>query len=297
MNLGYALLLLLGLCWTLVAILSSAAKSRKCRVFVFYFTGSTVAVTLLFLLGGTTVIRELLLPEKRFAIACFALCSILNGTGQAITMWNLKKGGRALAYAIPQLAFLCPFLWSIFFWGQILNWRACGGILLIVGAALFLSLAKHEDKSSDLSAKRVLISAGAMLICGISQILMTTPTQLPAAQALSSFAGACVIQGVNALFFLLLSAVSRIRGKEDILRSAKFGVLWGVVATIAYLILLSALRLLKEVGQSGIVFAVGCGITIAAFTLFTVIRYREKQTVLQWTAFAAIIAGIVLVKV
>ena len=297
MNIGYLFLLCLGLFWTLVAITLSEAKSKNCSIFIFYFIGSLLAVILLFLIGGIHVIREITMPEKRFALLCFAVCSILNGTGQGITMWNLKKGGRALAYAIPQLAFLLPFIWSIFFWNQVLNWRSGGGILLIVGATIYLSIRKHAGNDSNLELKRVLISTGAMLICGFSQILMITPTQLPPEKALSPQTGACVIQAVNALFFLILIGVNRIADRSVWKSSAAYGAFWGLFATGAYCVLLPALRILGKIGQSGIVFAVGCGMTIALFTLFTVIRYREKQSFGQWAAFAAIIAGVILVRI
>ena len=297
MNIGYLLLLFLGLFWTLVAITLSEAKSKNCNIFIFYFIGSLLAVILLFLIGGIDVIRELTMPEKRFAILCFVICSILNGTGQGITMWNLKKGGRALAYAIPQLAFLLPFIWSIFFWNQHLNWRSGGGIFLIVAATVFLSVSKKKTSDSSLDLKRVLISCGAMLICGISQIMMITPTQLPAEKAISPLTGACVIQAANALFFLILIFGNRITDRTVWKISAKYGILWGLFATGAYCVLPPALRILGEIGQSGIVFAVGCGMTIALFTLFTVIRYRENQSIGRWIAFGAVIAGVILVRI
>lgn len=219
MTAGYLLLLALGAFWTLVAITLSEAKSKNCSIFIFYFIGSLLAVILLFLIGGIQVIREITMPEKRFALLCFAVCSVLNGTGQGITMWNLKKGGRALAYAIPQLAFLLPFIWSIFFWNQVLNWRSGGGILLIVGATIYLSIRKHAGNDSNLELKRVLISTGAMLICGFSQILMITPTQLPPEKALSPQTGACVIQGSQRA---LLSDPDRREQNRGPLRLEKF---------------------------------------------------------------------------
>ena len=36
--------------------------------------------------------------------------------------------------------------------------------------------------------------------------------------------------------------------------------------------------------------------TILLFTAFTAIRFRERLTMVQWGAFAAVVAGIFLVK-
>lgn len=297
MSTGYLLLLALGICWTFVAIILSEAKSKNCSIFAFYCIGSFLAALLLLLWGGAPLLKELILPEKRFAVGCFAVCAIFNGIGQGITMWNLKKGGRALAYAIPQLSFLLSFVWSIFFWSQQLNWRSASGIVLIVTAVVFLSMCKQQKNSSELELKRVFISIGAMMLCGISQILLITPTQLPEAKALSPLTGSCVIQASNALFFLILLLCRYKQEKSGIKPAVKYGIFWGIFASCAYCVLLPALRILGKIGQSGIVFAVGSSMTILLFALFTVIRFREKLTLAQWGAFAGIITGIILVRI
>lgn len=296
MSTGYLLLLALGICWTFVAIILSEAKSKNCSIFAFYCIGSFLATLLLLLWGGLSLLKELILPEKRFAVGCFAVCAIFNGIGQGITMWNLKKGGRALAYAIPQLSFLLSFVWSIFFWSQQLNWRSASGIVLIVTAVVFLSMCKQQKNSSELELKRVFISIGAMMLCGFSQILLITPTQLPSAEALSPLTGSCVIQASNALFFLILLLCRYKQEKSGIKPAVKYGIFWGFFASCAYCVLLPTLRILGEIGQSGIVFAVGSSMTILLFSAFTVIRFREKLTLSQWAAFATIVAGIFLVK-
>ena len=296
MSIGYLLLLALGICWTFVAIILSEAKSKNCSIFAFYCIGSFLATLILLLWSGLPLLKELILPEKRFAVGCFAICSIFNGIGQGITMWNLKKGGRALAYAIPQLSFLLSFVWSIFFWAQQLNWRSASGIVMIVTAIMFLSMHRQQKNNSELELKRIFISIGAMMLCGISQILLITPTQLPSAVALTPLSGACVIQASNAIFFLILLLCQKKQERFGIKSAVKYGIYWGIFASCAYCILFSTLRILGQIGQSGIVFAVGSSMTILLFTGFTVIRFREKLSLAQWGAFVAVGVGIFLVK-
>ena len=296
-TLGYFLLFAVGICWTLTGITVSEAKSRNCNIFVFYCVGSFLAMLLLTVLGGLPLLRELTSSEKRFAIGCFAVCSFFNGTGQGITMWNLKKGGRALAYAIPQLSFLLPFLWSIFFCSQRLTWYSCSGISLIVVSSLYLSMGKHQGSNSELELKRIFISIAAMLICGISQILLIIPTQFPAERTLSPLTSSWVILAANAFFFLILLLSSRDRKSLDLKLAVKCGSFWGLFAALSYCALLPTIRIFGKVGKSGIVYAAGCGMAITLFTLFTVIRYHEKQSFERWLAFAGIIIGIVLVRI
>ena len=108
MNTGYWLLLVLGGVWTAIAIIVSEGRRRDCPIPQFYFTGSLVAVLILAVLTGTEGLRGIFSPELRPAVCCFFIGSLLNGAGQAISMKNLSRGGRAIAYAIPQQAFLFP---------------------------------------------------------------------------------------------------------------------------------------------------------------------------------------------
>lgn len=296
-TLGYFLLFAVGICWTLTGITVSEAKSKNCNILAFYCVGSFLAMLLLTVSGGLPLLRELCLPEKRFAIGCFAVCSFLNGTGQGITMWNLKKGGRALAFAIPQMSFLLPFLWSIFFWSQRLTWFSGSGISLIVVSTLYLSMGKHQGSNSELELKRIFISIAAMLICGISQILLIIPTQFPAERTLSPLTSSWVILAANAFFFLILLLGSGSGKSLDLKLALKCGSFWGLFAALSYCALLPTIRIFGKVGKSGIVYAAGCGMAITLFTLFTVIRYHEKQSFARWLAFFGIIIGIILVRI
>lgn len=60
--------------------------------------------------------------------------------------------------------------------------------------------------------------------------------------------------------------------------------------------LLPTLTLLGAKNQSGIVFPVGCAMTILLFSAFTAIRFREKPDRARIAGYAAVVAGIFLVK-
>ena len=295
MNTGYWLLAALGAAWTAIAVVVSEGRRRDCPVPQFYFTGSLVAVLLLAAPAGAEGLRGIFAPEARLAVCCFFFGSILNGAGQAVSMMNLKQGGRALAYAIPQQAFLFPYLWSIAFWGQHISVVSVAGIGMIVAAVFYLSVTRSGDRSAALSARRVAAALSAMTLMGASQIVLITPTRFAAAQTLPRLPAACVILGANALFFLVWSSI-RPRGFGAFRLYLPFGAAWGVCAAISYFILLSALGMLGKIGQSGIVFPVGAGTLILLYSLFTVVRYRERLDRKRRCAFAALVCGIFLAK-
>ena len=295
MSKGYLLLAMLGVAWSAVAVVVSEGRRRDCPVPQFYFAGSLIATLILICLAGADALRGIFVPETRLAVCCFFLGSILNGAGQAVSMMNLKQGGRALAYAIPQQAFLFPYLWSIAFWGQHISIISVAGIMMIVAAVFYLSVTRSGDRSAALSARRVAAALLAMALIGASQIVLITSTRFASAQTLPQLSAACVILGANTLFFLTWSLI-RSRGFGAFRLYLPFGAAWGVCAVISCCILLTALEILGKIGQSGIVFPVGAGILILLYSLFTVVRYREHLDWKRRCAFAALVCGIFLAK-
>lgn len=295
MNSTWLLVVLLGALWGAIAITVSEGKARECPVQQFYFVGSLVAVAILLILAGRAGVRAIFSPGARLAVCCFAAGSFFNGAGQAISMMNLKRGGRALAYAIPQQAFLFPYLWSIAFWGQRLSILSVGGIVLIVCAMFYLAMTRSADRSSSLPLRRIAVALLAMLLLGASQIVIISAARSDTAQTLSKFASSSVILGANALFFLVWSLINR-RGFAALRLYLPFGALWGVCAAASYCVLLTTLEVLGKNHQEGIVYPLGSSILILLYSIFTIVRYREKLNWRQIFAFAVLVCGIFCAK-
>ena len=295
MNMGYLLVFALGVAWTGIAVIVSEGRRRDCPVPQFYFFGSLLAVAILACLAGSAGLRGIFAAESRLAVCCFFIGSLFNGAGQAVSMMNLSRGGRALAYAIPQQAFLFPYLWSIAFWRQPISIASVAGIGAIVVAVCYLSVARSGDGSASLSARRVAVALLAMSLIGTSQIMLITPTRFAAAQTLSQLPAACVILAANPLFFLVWSLI-RPRGFAAFGAYLPLGAMWGICAACSHFILLSALGILGKSGRSGVVFAIGAGILIFLYSLFTVFRYREHLDWKRKCAFAVLVCGICLAR-
>ena len=244
MNNAYLFLAFLGVLWTLVAIILSEAKQRGASVNHFYCFGSTTAVILLVFAGySLNGLNNVFAPEYRCAFFCFASAALLNGSGQALCMSNLKQGGRALAYSIPLLSFLLPYAWSLVCWGEPLSWRGIAGVLLIAAALFYLATrrtAKDEEQahSSALEPKRILIAFASMILIGSGQILMSVPTRFSPESLLSPWSGACVLQASNALFFLGRSLCVKEVTRMQLKCSLRAGILWGFCAAACYATLL-----------------------------------------------------------
>lgn len=295
MKIEYLLVLLIGCIWTAIGITMAEARKKKCQISLFYLIGSLLAMGLLIIISQIFDSTPFFSLKTIAAAVLFFTGSLLNGAGQALSMFNLRFGGRALAYSIPQLAFVFPYFWSLIFWKQPCSFASILGLVLIGAAICYLGLKKSTSRSS-LPLKRLAIGLGAMCLLGCSQICIITPTLFPVENRLSSWHGAVMIFGANVVLFAIWSfreiRLHPVHWKVDV----KYGLLWGGCAVSSYSVLLPTLTILGRMNEAGIVFPVSCAISILLFSIFTSIRYKEKQTWSQKLAFASICAGILLVK-
>ena len=296
----YLLLPLLGIVWALVAVVVANARQKGVSIFHFFMMGSFFASLIFIAINFLTGMENLLLPQYRTALICFVTGSLLNSFGQAVAMYNLKQGGRALAFTIPQLAFVLPYACSIIFFGEKLTLAGASGLFMIAGAISFLSIKKSgtavANSGAALSAKRILIAFAAMIIIGASQIATSIPAQLDKSSQLSTLAGSMIIQITAAVLFAVFSFFSPEKFTVAIKKCLKSSFLWGIGAAASYCTLLPALKFMGERNQSGIVYPVGCSENIILFALYASLFYREKLSRSQVAAFIVIIIGIFLVR-
>ena len=297
--LDYLLLPLLGMAWTIVAITTANARQKNVSVIHFYLVGSTGAFLIFAAMSLFSGMENIFAPQYRISALAYLGGGLLNASGQGIVMYNLKKGGRALAMLIPQLAFILPYIWCLFN-GDTFTAAGASGLVLIVTAVTYLSLKKSgssaENPGSSLDVKRILTAFGAMLIVGTSQIFIAIPVVLKKGEPLSMMTGSMLVQFATMLLFALLSALVPLKFVDSIKKAVKRGIMWSLAAAASYCILLPALKCMGERKQSGIVYPIGCSTVIVLFAIYASICYREKLSRGQIAAFIAIVIGIFLVR-
>ena len=294
----FLLLPLLGGIWTLVSVIVIRAREAGVPAVVFYFVGTTVSTVLcglaLFLPGMAA--PDLSVPGARAVLWSFAAASLLNASGQAVTMYNLKSGGRALAVAIPQLSFLFPFFCSMLFWGESADFRRILGVAVITLAVFFSSYGSPKrDVPGQWNLKRLGFSLITVVLAGMSQTTLVMSAHLygsPVPAMTKTF----VYIVTAALFFGVMSLFEIRKTGFPALRKLKFGGLWGIVATGSNLMLFHCVDLFTRRGQSGIVYAVACASLMVFIMLYTRFRLKEKLTPLQNLAALGMIAGVLMVR-
>ena len=297
--LDYLLVLLLGMAWTTVAITVANARQKNVSVIHFYLVGSTGAFLIFAAMSLFSGVENIFAPQYRIPLAAYFFGGLLNAAGQGIVMYNLKKGGRAVAVVIPQLAFILPYIWCLFN-GDTFTPAGASGLAAITVAVIYLSLKKSaasgENPGSSLDPKRILIAFCAMLIVGTGQILIAIPVVLKKGGPLSPMTGSMIIQFATMLLFALLCAFSPDKFIDSMKKAVKSGLMWSLGAAASYCILLPALKCMGARKQSGIVYPIGCSMVIVLFALYASICYREKLSRGQIAAFIAIVIGIFLIR-
>lgn len=301
MNIEFLSVLLLASLWVGIGITVARARRDDCSIRKFYFTGSLWASLLLgifLLISGESIrIDSANLP----ALIAFSVASLLNGIGQALTMLNLKGGASALAYAIPLLGFVLPFIWSGIFLGEHMTGMNIAG-LVMTAFAVVLAIPQARKThpaaaASGMGIMRLLTALAAMIILGFSQIFMIYPTLPQNAQMHipSSFA-AFVVLLTNTIVFGMAILFRGSSHNAPFRRVLTYGLFWGGLAVLSYLVLFLALRLMGKHAQAGIVFPVACAMTIVGFSIFSRVWLKEILSRRQILALAAIIVGIFMIK-
>lgn len=300
MKTAHLLLPALGLAWTFVAIVVAHARQRGISVFHFLMCGSFFSFLIFLGINLFWGMENFFAPQYRLAVVMLILGAVFNSSCQMVAMYNLKQGGRALAFAIPQLSFIMPYAWSIIFRGERFALTGAAGLLCISGAICFLAMKKNTAQSgavsSALEPKRILIAFAAMFTGGCSQIFFSYPALLPQEQRVSTLTGSLIIQVISMLVYLIFSLFTPVKFIDGIKKTLKYSVLWAVGAVASYCVLLPALEEMSKLKQTGIVYPAACSMLILLFALYTAIRYKEKLSGSQTAAFLAIIAGIFLIR-
>ena len=297
MNPANLLVFVVGSIWCAAGVTVVSARRKGCSIPWFYFLGSLWAAAIL----GLYMLCSGEAAQLRIAqwplVAMISGGAVVNGIGQAVIMWNLKSGGCALVYAIPQLGFILPFLASGLFWGERITWLNLLGVIVEAVAILSVFPRGSRDPDDSREAKRILVALGALLLLGTSQLFYLYPS-LPrnAELKLPASASAFFTLAANMVSFLVITLAVKKKEAVPWKFQLPLSLLWGTVAATAFFVLYITFQLMAEQGMAGLVYPVASSTEIVLFTLFTRIRFRERLSLRRSLALAAIVVGIFMIQ-
>ena len=293
----FLLLLLVGEIWTLVVILVVKGIRNGISHVFFYFIGNVVSVCCLlfcFLFSGRGV-EKITQPGQWAVLSCFVLGSLLNGSAQAVTMYNLRSGGSALTASIPQISFLLPFICGMIFWDEPVTVMRISGVLIIALSVCALAASRNDTrKNANWNAGKLLLALFSALLMGSSQLVVIMAGYMWPGSMLPNMTRTFYFMLSATVFFGVAAALELKKKGPPPRESFKWAFLWGIVATVSNLLLFYCVERFTRTNQSAVVYAAGSAVMMVSFTLYSRFCLKEKPGFLQYCCLAGLIAGLLL---
>ena len=287
---GFLLSVLLGAIWAAVGSSVAAARKKGVPIWHFYAAAAFGAACLSWLLWLTDSSESEIIPE----LLLFLLpAAVLNALCQALTMYNMKSSATTLAFSLPQLNFVMPFLFMVTFYDERITPFSAVGLLLIICSILFSGSNKKTDEDSPLMRpKEILLALAAVLLGGASQTFLAVSTVAAAAPPLLKSAVLLTANFCTYAIGVLFSGRKEFAVKELIKCSSS----WSILATLSYIVLFKALEIMSKSGTTGIIFAVAGACSIICFWGSSLILFRDKCSLRQIIVLVMIICGTIAVR-
>lgn len=293
------LLLLVGEIWTLVVILVVKGIRNGISYAFFYFIGNAVSTGCLLLCtlltgGGLEKINQ---PGQWAVLGCFVLGSLLNGSAQAVTMYNLRSGGSALTASIPQISFLLPFICGMIFWDEPVTVRRISGVLIIALSVCALAASRNDTrKNANWNAGKLLLALFSALLMGCSQLAVIMAGYMWPENTLPNMTRTFYFMLSATVFFGIISASELKKSGPPPRKSLKWAFFWGIVATVSNLLLFYCVERFSRLNQSAVVYAAGSAVMMVSFTLYSRFCLKEKTGSFKYCCLAGLIAGLLLCR-
>jgi multidrug transporter EmrE-like cation transporter len=288
---GYLSAVLLGILWLGIGLVMADARNQNLPIAAFYFFGTLTASAIGWVFLGFFGFPSMILLANGPCIGFLTGAALLNCLGQGMTLKNLERDGRSLAYALPQLCFVVPFVVSIVWFGESVTLPKGLGFASLALAVYWIALAgKGGSKGSVFSRRRLLWSGTAALLMGGSQVSLLLALRQPAGISASPLLMSVLVLTASMVFYAAGWAFSprvRLRPRPRVLL---LGGIWGGLAISSFTLLFISLAHMDPRGK-GVVFAIGSSIAIAGFALFSVLWMKEKATPRLLGAITLVVMG------
>ena len=296
MLLGIIFLVMTGLIWIGPgAVISNSAKKG---LSLDYILGMTAVVTMclaipVFFFGNSRVhpVTWIALPVS----------GIVNYLCFIVARAAMKRGPSGLTWAILQSAFIMPFLMGVIFFNVPCSvWRWLG--LGVMVAAMYLmgrggQAEEKEQEPKEHSPKSVWLfyTFLAFAAAGFSQCAFTLPSYFIIEQN-GGISNMIFRAGINSIGAFLIFLFAPLWNKKCF--NAK-GTLWSILlitltSLCGILTLLTGLDTLVAHGAGAIGYPISLGSNIAAFLIYTAVRFKERLSFPAAAGVGCCLAGIIL---
>lgn len=239
---------------------------------------------------------------KFFTVAT-AFCAIFmmpagmfNALGALTLQKALRNGNHAAAFLISQSAMIMPFFTALLFFGEKIQARSFGGIILILGGMLFSAFPELRKNGANKNHQWLIYALAAFALLVISQTLMSLPSYCQNYGDPAQSRTFLIYSGGSML--LLLSVM--IPGKEKFRFSEILGIAGGITGifnTISMTLIFKSLDILSTCNLSGLVFSCAIAASLVSFGIYATITIKEKRSFWQFAGIISTALGGVLISI
>lgn len=300
MKLGLIFAICAGLSAMGGGVVTSHAAKKSLNLSLIQGVSSVFLAILTFALAkGNIVWRG---DEQEFWIN---FCVFLAGAGNFIVFLLLERamryGHNGLIWSIVNSALIFPFLMGIVVFGvdaSVCRWLGAAAIV----AGIFTAKMKKSGDTEEAQAKNnracLLWTLAAFISAGITQSSVNIPSYLDGIEHISNLQKGFVMQlgmisaAVATLPFMLDAAELKRAWKPTVGMSLFLTVMNGLFLCV---FLYSSCDMLKEAGAGAIAYPVIVGVTITAFSLYSIAVLKEKLSVMTVISMILTVCGVVMV--
>jgi len=300
-------LLVVGASWCLVGVVFGFAPKKKIDTGLIQFFSAIVSIS------ASLIIALFFVEHGKCALnVIFITCSAYFLSG-FVNFWSLqamgagmKRGPNGAVWGIMQSAMIAPFLVGFFFFHQQMYIGRALGLLLIIAALVFFSLAKNEKaagvelKSSGMWRFYAFLAFAS--VC-VQQNLATAPSYYPAAREVSAvykaLASAVGAFSASLIPFTMKAFHSRkqlawtFRGVRNpwlyvfVFSMQFFGLIF------AYTCFYPGMDAMARAGAGSISYPLMVGSCIVSFSLYAIFGLKERASKKQIVAIVLCLFGLV----
>ncbi len=301
---GVCALLAVGASWCVVGIVFEDAPRRGVQTGLLQFVNSALSVLL-----SSAIFCCFLnlsdsgsLPLVLLTCGTYALSGIFNFCALQAMGAGMKCGPAGIVWAIMQSALIFPFLCGIILFGQTLTVPGLFGFLLLCSALIFFAQTKNRENNPKASGPWLFYAFLALSIIAVQQCLATLPSYFPEARTVSP-----VLRSLGMSGGVLIAAagnilIQRLRGSirfPDFFAGLRNHWVYAYSIVMqcfflffAYLFLYPGLDAMTNAGAGSLSYPLMVGSCISVFSIYSLIRLKEKLTGIQIAALGLCLAGL-----
>jgi len=295
---GIVLMILSGAFWAASGVIVAAGTTKKVSMAEAMCCSALfsvmIAIPVLFCRPDPAVEMSVRLQ----ALASVAGAGFVNFFHMVVMRCAMRNGPNGIAWAIIQSGMVIPFLAGTLFFGEKASVSRLTGLVLLLAALALFAWARDNSFSQGSRKIWMLASLSGFFLAGTNQTLVNLPSYFQAADAIGSVSRTLALQtGIFCawLFSLPFRYKQAVRGfsRATVLTAAGLA---AVTIGNGFFVQYYGMNILAQSGFGSVSIPIVSASCLIFFTLFSLLKLREKLSWPSRLALVFCILGVILMS-